>query len=69
MSRVDFKKLQCHISLSLIYANVTCRIRKRPYLMSLNVLPPMLHVIKPYDFNPLCDATVFDGLKSVGFIQ
>ena len=26
MSHVDFKKWQCHMSLSLIFPNVTCRI-------------------------------------------
>ena len=51
MSHVDFKKWQCHMSLSLIFPNVTCRIYEKamshvtvissPCRMSLS---PMSHV-------------------------
>ena len=51
MSHVDFKKLQCRISLSLIFPNVTCQIYEKatshviiivsPCRMSII---PMLHV-------------------------
>ena len=43
MSPVNFKKWQCRMSLSLIYAHVACRIKEMTMSLSISMSPVACH--------------------------
>ena len=66
MSRNNFKKWQCRMSVSLIFADVPCRILEIVMSLVVIFLEPLSHVarpVSPVEFKKwTCRRVVFRGL-------